>query len=190
MCFRSNVLIFLVFAVFSSALSALTLEEYLEEVRKNSVKIRIKENEKDKSKWENFQSYSGYLPGLNLNGAYYYSRDRQDRLDAPGAATDQTLDGVKNPMWTRNIKLSLPIFVGGARVMGNLIAKRNKEIAQVDLEMEKLDTEANAVAAYFEAYIAQENIIYTQKALKEAEENRKNAKLQLDVGKNYRACLS
>ena len=183
MRFRSKILIFLIFAVFSSALSALTFEEYLEEVRKNSVKIRIKENEKDKSKWENLQSYSGYLPGLSLNGAYYYSRDNEDKLSAPGASADPTLASVRNPIWTRNITLSLPIFLGGKRVMGNLIAKRSKEVAELDLELEKLSTEANAVAAYFQAYIAQENIDFTEKALKAARENMRTAKLLLEVGK-------
>lgn len=179
---RLNVLILLV-VLLSPTLSALTLDEYLEEVRKNSVKIRIKENKKDKSKWENLQSYSGYLPGLSLNGAYYYSRNNQEKLDAPGASADPALAAVKNPMWTRNITLSLPIFLGGKRVMGNLIAKKNKEVAQVDLELEKLNAEASAVAAYFQAYIAQENISYTQKALKEAQENMRTAKLLLEVGK-------
>jgi len=180
---RFNILILLI-VLLSPALSALTLDEYLEEVRKNSVKIRIKENEKDKSKWENLQSYSGYLPGLNLNGAYYYSRDNEDKLSAPGASADPTLANVKNPIWTRNITLSLPIFLGGARVMGNLIAKKSKEVSEIDLELEKLNAEANAVAAYFQAYIAQENISYTQKALKEAQENMRTAKLLLEVGKS------
>jgi len=180
---RSNILILFIVAVFFSNLSALTLEEYLDEVRKNSVKIRIKENEKNKSKWSNLQSYSGYLPGLSLNGAFVYSRDNEDRLSAPGASADPTLASLRNPLWTRNITLSLPIFLGGKRVIGNMIAKQTKEISEIDLALEKLNTEANAVAAFFQAYIAQENISYTKKALKAAKENMRTAKLLLEVGK-------
>lgn len=183
MRFRSNLLILLVFTVFSSALSALTLQEYLEDVRKNSVKIMIKENDKDKSKWSNLQSYSGYLPGLSLNGAYFYSRDLEEKLSASGASTNTTLATARNPLWTRNVTVSLPIFLGGKRVLGNLIAKRNREISEIDLDLEKLNTEATAVAAYFQAYIAQENIDFTQKALKAAQENMRTAKLLLEVGK-------
>jgi|GEM_PF-1926467 len=183
MCFRFNVLVLLVFTVFSSALSALTLEEYLEDVRNNSVKIRIKENDKNKSKWENLQSYSGYLPGLSLNGAFYYSRDNESKLNAPGALADPILASVRNPMWTRNVTVSLPVFLGGKRVLGNLIAKRSKEISEIDLDLERLNTEATAVAAYFQAYIAQENIDFTKKALKAAQENMRTAKLLLEVGK-------
>ena len=183
MRFRANLLILLFFAVFSYALSALTLDGYLEEVRKNSVKIRIKENDKNKSKWENLQSYSGYLPGLSLNGAYYYSRKNEDKLSAPGASTDPSLSSVRNPLYTRNVTVSLPIFLGGKRVLGNLIAKRNKEISEIDLVLERLNTEATAVAAYFQAFIAQENIDFTKKALSAAQENMRTAKLLLEVGK-------
>lgn len=183
MCFKPNLLILLAFSAFSFTLSAITLQEYLEDVRKNSVKIRIKENDKNKSKWENLQSYSGYLPGLSLNGAYHYSRDNEERLSAPGASTDTTLINVRNPQWTRNVTVSLPIFLGGKRVFGNLIAKRSREISEIDIDLEKLNTEATAVAAYFQAYIAQENIDFTQKALKAAQENMRTAKILLKVGK-------
>ncbi|MCK5809425.1 TolC family protein, partial [bacterium] len=183
MNFRFYTILVVLFILQLGNLSALSLNEYLNDVKNNSVKIKIKENTQGKRKWENLQSYSGYLPSLSLGGAFYYDQNTEDLLNAPGAGTNPALVNTRNPIWTRNISLSLPIFIGGKRVFSNLIANKNKEIASVDVEYEKISVQASAVAAYFQAFVTQENILITEQALSTAQEDLNKAKLLLKVGK-------
>ncbi|HDT11829.1 MAG TPA: TolC family protein, partial [bacterium] len=84
---------------------------------------------------------------------------------------------------SRKITVSLPVFLGGKRILGNLIAEENHKMSEIDIKYEKLRIEASAVAAYFRAFISQENIKLSEKSLKSAEENLRTAKLLLDSGR-------
>ena len=170
--------LFLIFLTFSSNIFSLTLEEYLDIVMKGNISIKSKVNSSEKSEWSRLQSYSGYLPSLDLGGSFYYSRNNEERLEA-----DPAIPNLKNPLYTRRVTMSLPVFVGGNRVIGNMIAEKNKEISIVEIENEKLSVEASAVAAYFQAFITQENLKLSEKALKASLENLRTAKLLLESGR-------
>lgn len=164
--------------IISFNVSSLTIEEYLDIVMKGNISIKSKINSSEKSEWSRLQSYSGYLPSLDLGGSFYYSRYNEEQLEAnPAIAT------LKNPLYTRKITMSLPVFVGGNRILGNMIAEKNKEISTVEIENEKLSVEASAVASYFQTYITQENIKLSEKAVKAATENLRTAKLLLESGR-------
>jgi len=175
--------LFFILLIFGFNAFSLTLEEYLDTVMKGNISLKKKINSSEKSELSRLQSYSGYLPSLDLSGSFYYSRYNKDRLDAPGASSDPTLTNVKNPLYTRKISLSLPVFVGGSRILGNLTAERNKEISEIEIESEKLSVKANAVAAYFQTFITQENILLTEKSVESAKENLRTAKLLLETGR-------
>ncbi|HSW59151.1 MAG TPA: TolC family protein, partial [bacterium] len=164
--------------IMSFNLFSLTLEEYLNIVMKGNISIKSKTNASEKSEWSRLQSYSGYLPSLDLGGSFYYSRYNEERLDK-----DPAIPNLENPLYTRKITMSLPVFVGGSRVLGNMIAEKNKEISTVEIENEKLAVEASAVAAYFQTFITQENIKLSQKAVKAATENLRTANLLLESGR-------
>ena len=169
--------------VMSFNVFSLTLEEYLNIVMKGNISIKSKTNASEKSEWSRLQSYSGYLPSLDLGGSFYYSRNTEEKLDSPGASADPQLANTRNPLYTRKIAMTLPIFVGGSRVLGNMIAGKNKEISTVEIENEKLSVEAAAVASYFQTFITQENIKLSENAVKAATENLRTAKLLLESGR-------
>lgn len=162
---------------------SLTLDEYIDTALKGNISIKSKKNSTEKSELSRLQSYSGYLPETALGGSFYYSRNNEEKLDADGASADPSLASIKNPLFTRKISISLPVFTGGSRVVGNLIAQENKEISVIDTEYEKMSVEASAVAAYFQAYITQENIALAERSVKSASENLRTAKLLLDEGR-------
>lgn len=168
---------------FSFSVYSLTLDEYIDMALKGNISIKTKKNSSEKSELSRLQSYSGYLPDTSLGGSFYYSRNNQEKLDADGASADPSLASLKNPFFTRKISISLPVFTGGSRVIGNLIAQENKEISVIDTEYEKMTVEASAVAAYFQAYITQENIALAERSVKSASENLRTAKLLLDEGR-------
>lgn len=178
---RSVSFLFIIFVCLN--LFSITLEEYLDIVMKGNISIKTKANSSQKSEWSRLQSYSGYLPSLDMGGSFNYSRHNEERLDAPGASSNPALVDLKNPLYTRKIAMTLPIFVGGNRVLGNMIAEKNKEISVIEIESEKLSVEAAAVAAYFQAFITQENIGLSEKAAKAASENLRTAKLLLESGR-------
>lgn len=162
---------------------SLTLDEYLDIVLKGNISVKTKQNSSEKSELSRLQSYSGYLPETAVGGSFYYSRNTEEKLDSSGASADPTLAKVKNPFFTRKISLSLPLFVGGSRIMGNLIAEENKQISVIETEYEKLTVEASAVTAYFQAFITQENLKLSEKSLSVAKENLRTAQLMVESGR-------
>jgi outer membrane protein len=178
--FRLTCLGCLIFLLLPLNILSLSIEEYLEIVRENNISLKIKENTGEKSKWSKLQSYSGYLPELSVSAGLQHSQYLHDSIKADD---NNLLSDSRNPNWSRNISVSLPIFLGGKRILGNLIAEENYQISQLDIEYEKLRVEAVAVAAYFKAFITQENIKLSEKSVKSAEENLRRAKLLLDSGR-------
>jgi len=166
--------------LFFSVLNGLSLEEYLDTVRKNNISIKIRENAKEKSKWSKYQSYSGYLPELSVSTGLRHSQYLHDAIKDD---TNNLLKDSRNPYWSRSVTVSLPVFLGGRRIFGNLIAGENYEISELDIEYEKLRVEASAVVAYFRAFITQENIKLFEKSVRSAEENLRRSKLLLDSGR-------
>ncbi len=179
---KLTVIISIIITVFS--IHGLSLEEYLEIVSKNNTSIKLKERVFEKSKWNRLQSYSDYMPELNISTGLHHSQHLHDRLNAPDADTDASLVNLRNPSWSRRVTVSLPVFLGGRRVYGNLIAKEQYDISEIDIEYERLRIEAMAVAAYFKAFITQENIKLSEKSLKSAQENLRTAKLLFDSGRS------
>lgn len=167
-------------------LNGMSLDEYLDIVKEGNVSIKSAAVAKDRARLSYYQSFSGYFPSVDVGTSFYYDQATEDVLNAPGADLDTSLASKRNPLWTRSLKVSLPIFTGGSRLFGNFIADKNDEIAEIELNYERANVEATAVSAFFEAFITQENIKTTELSIKAASENLRTAKLQLDSGKTTR----
>lgn len=152
----------------------LNFSDYLNIVRKNSLSIRIGENDAEKKYWEKLDSYGSFLPTAGLSVTWWHN-SYEEALQ-PAGATEPTWR-LKSSAWNRSFKAKLPVLVGGSRFFGARMAQKNEELAKLELVYRKQKSEADAVVAFFSAYLTQKTLEVARSGLALADENYKNAEI-------------
>ncbi len=142
--------------------------------------IKIKKNIIKKKSLSLSQSYNNFLPTVDFTyGATINSKnDSMFSKYIPGSSPSP-----KNPSWTKNLSVNLPVFLGGKRFTLIKINNSNKKISEYELKETILNLKSQAISLFIKAYNLQNKLKILQKSLDLAQKNYENAKLLSSLGK-------
>jgi cobalt-zinc-cadmium efflux system outer membrane protein len=96
---------------------------------------------------------------------------------------DVTQEDTRRDARTTTVLLSQPLELGGQRDARTALARRGREVAAADLDVQRADVRAATVQAFFDALVAQERVEVAQASLRIAEGGAAAAARRVAAGK-------
>lgn len=148
----------------------LTLERARELALQNNSEYQASQAEAASAKWSRVSAFSNFLPSVSLDGTWLYL-DPATTVNSPGGSYK-----MNNDFRSFGFSLSQPLFLGGKLWQGYRMSQLSEDMAQTNLQAQKLSLLATVNDIYL-------SLLQTQSLREIGQLDRQAASTNLEIAK-------